>query len=1192
MDGEKHKEFDRSYFDAAELDTRRKGKRDDEQSAKKEVGLKPVPYFRLFRFLTPKDKVWLAIAVISALIASACFPLLNILFGEMAELMVNAKRVNIDCANNASTISPNTPSPAIDSEKLLERMAEFSIYTAIVGVIELITGYLFISIFSRLAEIQMFRLRKEYLRALLRQNIGWYDTVQDRNFVAKISENVTKVQEAIADKAAMCMFYCLSTLIFLVSALWYGWLLTLVILSTSPVIAISTVIVTSLQSKLTAQEQKAYSKAGMVAQEALSNIKTVMAFSGQQKERDRYEAGLVFALRAGRMRGIVSAFGNGFLWFLNYASYSLVFWYGTKLIFDGRREACTKTPEYDTAAFMVVFFNVLTGSYHFGNALSYLEVFSVGRGAAASIFNVLDRNPEIDSYADAGISPSKRPKGKIVFNNVRFSYPSRKDVKVLRGINLELLPGTTVALVGSSGCGKSTCLQLLQRFYDPDEGSIFVDDLNIKDLKLNWYRDQLGVVSQEPVLFNTTIAENVRLPQKYDTMVGERGAQLSGGQKQRIAIARALIRNPSILLLDEATSALDTQSEAVVQEALDRASEGRTTLIVAHRLSTVRNADVIVSIHNGQVTEVGSHSSLMANKGLYYQLITSQMSGETPDDTTNNYTKSSEKRMSLEPSEDQEFPESMAQPPAEEDLEEHLAKRTSFFSLLRLSSKEWHWMAIGLVFSILQGGMLPLYAYFYGEFMGVLSINDAEEAQREANVYATYFLGIGIYAGVTIGIGLSCFSIAGEALTNRLRKLSFGTMLIQDLSWYDNPRNNVGGLCTRLSGDAASVQGATGTRLGMVSQAFTTIAISAGLALYGLPKLGAVAIAFVPFILIAGFYNGKMLENQQIEEKFATESASSYAFQAVSSIRTVASLGKEEAFVEMYSQALLQPHKKAVAYSHLLGFVYGFSQALLYFAYATVFYYGAYLISEEDAEYTNVFIVGEALIWSMLMVGQTLAFAPNYNKAKVAGGRILNLLDTKPVIQSTPGTGLHTRNSEGSVIFDKVEFSYPERKATKVLKGLTLGIEPNTHVGICGPSGSGKSTCIQLMLRYYDTTSGNVIFDHRDIKTLNLDAFRSQVAIVSQEPALFDRSLADNIAYGDNTRNVTIDEIMDAARAANIHSFITSLPSGYLTRVGDMGAQLSGGQKQRVAIARALVRKPKLLLLDEATSALDAEKAR
>ncbi len=311
----------------------------------------------------------------------------------------------------------------------------------------------------------------------------------------------------------------------------------------------------------------------------------------------------------------------GLVWGIIYASYALAFWYGISLILA----ACDEN-SYSSSDLLIVFFSVLIGAMQIGQAAPYMEAFSVARGAAASIFSIIDRIPPIDSSSNEGLVPDGVD-GKISFKNVFFNYPSRPDVKILQGISFDVTPGQTVALVGTSGCGKSTCIQLLQRFYDPLEGSVSIDGNELKSLNLGWLREQMGVVGQEPILFGTTIGENIcygrdgvsqeqmeraakeanahdfiqRLPRKYDTLVGERGAQLSGGQKQRIAIARALVRHPRILLLDEATSALDTQSESVVQKALDKARQGRTTMIVAHRLTTIRNADRIIVIKDGVI---------------------------------------------------------------------------------------------------------------------------------------------------------------------------------------------------------------------------------------------------------------------------------------------------------------------------------------------------------------------------------------------------------------------------------------------------------------------------------------------------------------------------------------------------------------------------------------------------------------
>jgi ATP-binding cassette subfamily B (MDR/TAP) protein 1 len=298
---------------------------------------------------------------------------------------------------------------------------------------------------------------------------------------------------------------------------------------------------------------------------------------------------------------------------------------------------------------IVALFGLQMGAQGLGLVEPCLTALAKARKAAWNIMQVMDRKPVIDAF-DEGGEKLEKVKGDIVFHKVDFAYPSRPDNPVARGYSLEIKAGQTVALVGASGSGKSTAIQLVERFYDPDDGKVTLDGVDLTKLNVKWLRQQIGLVGQEPVLFGGSIAENIRygkpgatdeevvaaaksanahvfieeFPKGYDTDVGEKGGQLSGGQKQRIAIARAIIKNPSILLLDEATSALDTESERVVQKALDDllAKTKRTTIVIAHRLSTIRNADKICVVDNGKIVEEGTHDELMKKgpSGLYYKL--------------------------------------------------------------------------------------------------------------------------------------------------------------------------------------------------------------------------------------------------------------------------------------------------------------------------------------------------------------------------------------------------------------------------------------------------------------------------------------------------------------------------------------------------------------------------------------------
>merc|ERR1719195_1319396 len=291
----------------------------------------------------------------------------------------------------------------------------------------------------------------------------------------------------------------------------------------------------------------------------------------------------------------------------------------------------------------------------------------------------------------------------------------------------------------------------------------------------------------------------------------------------------------------------------------------------------------------------------------------------------------------------------------------------------------------------------------------------------------------------------------------------------------------------------------------------------------------------------------------------------------------------------MYVDLLAVPHKATMKNSHKRGFIFGFSQGVQYFAWGLTLWYGGYLVDIGDATFQQVFTVQNAIIGGAGMVGYSFAFVADFNKAMVAAARVFNLLDRKPLIDANPATGLKLDDVKGNVDLMDAEFSYPTRPNIRILKRLQLSIMSGESIALVGESGCGKSTVIQLIQRLYDLETGDLAIENNNIKALNLPWVRSKLGLVSQEPVLFDRTIADNIKYGDNEREVSMEEVLEAARKANIHSFVTSLPGGYDTKVGSKGAQLSGGQKQRVAIARALVRNPRIILLDEATSALDTE---
>lgn len=1323
--------------------------------SEKDAPLKPIGIKEFARYATRTNTILNIIGILAACAAGAAQPLMTIVFGSLSNSFLSftyLKRSNPD---------PITLQNAVNH--LHSEVRNDLLFLIYLGIATLVTTYIYMSAWVYSGDVITRRIREKYLEAVLKQDIAFFDNVGAGEVTSTLEADVQMIQEGISDKIPnTCML--ISTFVSgMIVAYVRSWKLTLVLSSIIPCIVITGTIMNIFVSKLQGAEIDNVGKAANVAEETLSAVRTAKAFGIENKLLSIYDVLNRRASALGFRRATVAGIGMGVFFFIIYSAYALAFVFGSKLVADG---------EIRAGSVLSVVFSILVGTFSIAMLAPNMQALGYAASAGAKVFQTIDREPAIDSSSTKGLRPMECD-GRFELQNVCFHYPSRPDVPVLDNCSLTCEPNQVTALVGASGSGKSTIVSLLERFYDPLSGRVLLDGRPVSTLNIQWLRSQIGLVSQEPTLFATTVRQNIefgllntvyqnaipsikeklvveaaktanadefiqKLPNGYDTNVGSRGFLLSGGQKQRIAIARAIISNPKILLLDEATSALDTQSESVVQAALERASQGRTTIHIAHRLSTIKNADkiIVMGIGGGRVLEQGTHKHLIEQNGSYAKLVKTQeiMSkvrssvdndDEEEDDDEDDrisiddfVTDANErlgfhnKRFTLDLSstlgglsmdasalrpmstyfDQPRRSTSFGQPGRSSSFSGHDPRRTSTFGmpkpehskgkdskkkkakstsdqtnhsmlyllyrLARINRESlWTHYVPGLVGAAAFGCVYPCFSILLGRTLNNFSqceqplgtdCPQPENARmrHEGNMNALWFFIVAILATVAMGVQSFCLITNSVSLMEKLRRISLHKMLHLDTAFFDEDGHSSGSLSSSLASNAARINGLLGITMGSVIQSISTLVSGMLIALIFGWKLSLVVIACIPVTLSAGFIRLKLVTLKDAKLKLAYKASAQRACEAVASIRTVASLTMEKSSIQIYHEDLEGPTKvarKTAIYGNLL---YALSQSISFWVTALGFWYGSRLLG--DGEYTSqqYFTIFTAVVFGSLQAGNVFNYTPDISSARQAANDSMELLDTLTMLEKPVPYGnddysdarrdrknlfkqqqaekkrandpeaqlqyVKTRirfedplpnnaNStatletvQGGILFQNVHFHYPTRPGVKVLRGMTVNIAPGTSCALVGASGCGKSTLIQLIERFYDPINGRVLLDGHDLRSLNPRELRKHIALVSQEPTLFEGTIAFNIMAGleadqDKLATATHQDVVRAAEQANVLSFVQSLPDGFETNVGRAGTQLSGGQKQRIALARALIRNPKILLLDEATSALDSE---
>jgi ATP-binding cassette subfamily B protein len=1105
-----------------------------------------------------------------------------------------------------SLVSPILLKTAIDSgldSHDFRLIVLLAVATLAIAMVREVIWYAVSYHYQKLASAVSYHLRDRLYDKIQRNSLAFITRSHSGDLFALSSTDVQAIEDFLNNGMNQATNILVLSLALLVILLNLDTYLTLVTLPVLVLVAGLALFYAPRSRERSRRIQNMYGQVSAALQENLTGMRVVKAFAGEEREIAKFNEKVADLFRAAMRAASLNAFVYPTMTFFTAIGIAAVLWVGGEQVIAGQLSLGS------LVAFVTYVTMLVAPSRTLGVTMNYTSGAVAG---AERIFAVLDGKDEIEPVAAASDKPELPPiDGAIELEHVTFGYHASRPI--LRDVSMVVNPGDTIGIVGLTGAGKSSLIQLLARYYDPQRGVVRVDGYDVRDVRLDSLRRQLGIVFQDPFLFSASIADNIRfgrpgatmdevfaaaraaclhdfvvtLPEGYDTQLGERGITLSGGQRQRLSLARALLIDPRVLILDDTTSALDPVTAAEVWRRIKARRGNQTTLVVAQRLSSVRDADRIFVLDQGAVVEVGRHEDLVANDGLYARLWAQQAA--QADDVIDHellrkramaVATSSEDAVVLPPEPSKDGKKDVLALSAEDDsimgaaydhriMERLLGFALPFRRLLVATA------AVMVVTSL---------AGIAGPYIQKLVIDQPLTTGNltQLHLLALLFLGIS-FAQVASGIAYNyLLNRSAHSLLRRLRESLFEHLQTLSMSFYD--RYKVGRLMSIMSGDVNAISNLLSSGL-IQSAGDAIVLIGIIVTLFTMNwRLALVAFTLLPFIGVTTHVMRQRIRETFREWRRASSIVNGAVAEGIAGVRVTQAFCRQETNLASFDQlnrafrgAIMRSIRIGAAFAPTMDFISALGTALLLVV-------GGGMVLSGNLT-TGALVAFLAYINQFFTPIRDLSVRYNTLQAAMAASeRIFALLDTHPEIVDAPDAQVLPPLT-GSIAFDRVQFGYTPPRL--VLKDLDLDIRPGEHVAVVGPTGAGKTSLISLACRFYDVSAGRILVDGRDVRDVTQNSLRRQLGIVLQDPFLFSGTIAENLRFG--RPNATRAEMEEACRAVGLHDFIETLPLGYSTTLSERGSDLSAGQRQLISFARALLANPRILILDEATANVDTQ---